>query len=131
MNERPSPVAGLLQRRVCSASASGDVILEFEPSSLLYNDDGVVQGGIVAAMLDLIMGNAIKALHNGRASPVTVEMSTRFFLPVPAGRIEGHGRIVRTGARVTSVEGSLFSEGRLLATGQATKFVRILDGADR
>lgn len=78
---------------------------------------GVVHGGIVAAMLDEILGR-VAMTHDPNHFMVTAKMEVRYRQPVPVGealRLEGilqrdRGRIITAKAWLTLPDGSLAAE---------------------
>ena len=95
--------------------------VEFQAKEEFYNPAGVVQGGILAAMLDDTMWPAVGMLLSPHHHSTAVEMKVSFLRPARAGRIIGEGRVVHKGRSVVFMEGSLSAEdGSLIATATAT-----------
>ena len=85
------------------------------------NSSGLIQGGILAAMLDNAMSRAIgQRLGDGQIIQ-TLEMKTTFVGPAPIGPVIGEGQVVRQGRSIVFLEGRIFSEtGDLLVTSSST-----------
>ena len=85
------------------------------------NSSGLIQGGILAAMLDNVMSRAVaQRLDDGQIIQ-TLEMKTTFIGPAPIGTVIGEGQVVRQGRSIVFLEGRLFSEaGDLLVTASST-----------
>lgn len=130
-------VAVLKSRRHSGATdLLGMEPLEFEPargrSRIAYRADlrftnrvGVVQGGVLAAMLDEAMALATVAMDQFRTVVPTLELKVSFVAPAKPGRFVAEGQVVRKGRSVAFAEGRLFDEtGELVATASTT--VRIV-----
>jgi uncharacterized protein (TIGR00369 family) len=85
------------------------------------NPSGVLQGGMMCAMLDNAAGLAVMcALGPGQIAP-TLEIKSNFMRPGKPGKFIGEGWIRSQAAGVCFVEASLTSEaGQLVATASAT-----------
>jgi uncharacterized protein (TIGR00369 family) len=69
--------------------------------------DGLVHGGIIAAVLDDSMAHALMAIG---LMPVTAEMKVRFKKPINVGEeILFEGKVIRSGRRI--VEASAVGKG--------------------
>ena len=82
--------------------------MEFDGRPEFCNLLGSIQGGILAAMLDLTMSFAALCTMGSRGWVVpTLEMKTNFIAPAQPGTIVGTGALVRKGRSVTFMEGQL------------------------
>jgi molybdopterin converting factor subunit 1 len=117
---RPPAYVDLLGIRPLHAEP-GLVRIEFQATEQLYNPDGVVQGGFLAAMLDESMGPAaFSALGPGHTVP-TLDLNVSFLRPAKAGRLIGEGRVVQAGKTVAFLEGTLTdAEDKVVARATAT-----------
>lgn len=89
---------------------AGLAVLAFEPPARFAQGSGVLQGGIITALLDFAMAFAAHAkLGEEPRSFATVSMNVHFLRPAPPARYLAHGRIVRAGRRL------LFAEAELIA----------------
>jgi len=113
----PPATAQLLGAELVSESPSdGTIEMAFNPNASMLNPAGVVQGGIVAAMLDDTMGPALISLTGGKVMPSSVDLNVSFIRPVKPGRVIAKGRVVNRGRSIVFLEAELFdSDGRLLA----------------
>jgi uncharacterized protein (TIGR00369 family) len=89
------------------------------------NPAGVIQGGLLAGMLDDTLGPALVAtLSEGEWAPTT-DLHVQVLSPAQPGRLIGRGRVVRRGGQVAFLAGELCDEhGNLLATATATASIR-------
>jgi uncharacterized protein (TIGR00369 family) len=126
-------VAVLKSRRHSGATdLLGMEPLEFDPargrSRIAYdggarftNRAGVVQGGVLAAMLDEGMALAAVAMDEFRTVVPTLELKVSFLAPAKPGRFVAEGQVLRKGRSVAFAEGRLFdSAGALVATASTT-----------
>lgn len=91
------------------------------------NSYGMAHGGLIAALVDMASGVALRTL---KVRVVTVETTVNIFLPVAlAGRLTADGRLVHEGHKllhaevdVTNDEGVLVAKGRTVfyITGEDT-----------
>ena len=86
------------------------------------NTAGNVQGGILAAFADSVLGAAVSAHLPADRYPALAEMKISIFRPAPAGaELTGRGRVVKPGKRVLFSEAEVTDEdGRLIAKASGT-----------
>lgn len=114
------PVLGLLGWKVLEVEP-GRVRAGFQGQGQFFNPVGLVQGGILAAMLDGVMGAAAVSTLTAEENITTLEMKVSFMRPCQAGPLMAEGRVVHRGRSVIFTEGSLTAEdGSLVATATAT-----------
>lgn len=118
----PPPSACLLGWRFVGLDeAAGTLSCAFEATEAFLNPAGVIQGGILAAMLDEAMGPVAAAVTGGAIFAMTLEMKVSYLRPARVGPIFGEGRIVQKGREILFLEGRLTDvDGRLLASATAT-----------
>jgi uncharacterized protein (TIGR00369 family) len=123
----PKPsVAVLLGWEVVTVDPeAGTIELEFTATDGFLNPVGVVQGGMLAAMLDDTLGPALVAtLGPGQFAPTT-DLHVQFLRPAHPGRLVGRGRVVRRGRQIAFLAGELVDEsGAIVATAVATAQIR-------
>lgn len=91
-----------------------------------YNPSGFVQGGMLTAMLDAVMGAAAVSLLGAAEQIMTLEMKVSYMQPVRDVTLMGEGSVVHRGGSVLFMEGALTAEdGSLVATATATGRVRL------
>ncbi|MGC8778647.1 MAG: PaaI family thioesterase, partial [Candidatus Caldatribacteriaceae bacterium] len=90
--------------------------------------DGVVHGGMVAALLDEVMSHAVKA--TGEIA-VTGTMEVKFLRPCRTGEfITLRGRVVEKKNRLLEAQGEIFQAGEVVAEGKGI-FVIPREGVKR
>lgn len=103
-------------RLIDQDAARGWVKVGFEGAPEFLNPAGFVQGGLLAAMLDDVMGPAALVMTHGRLYTVTITMSLTYLAPARAGPLIGEGQVVSLGKTIAALEGRLFAaDGREVA----------------
>jgi uncharacterized protein (TIGR00369 family) len=107
------------------AATEGEVQVAVQADETHRNLQGLVHGGLVAALADTACGLAVRtAVEPGRRH-VTVQLNVHYLAAARPGRILAHGRAVRVGGTLAYAEASVTDEtGTLVAKGQATLDVR-------
>ena len=121
------PIAHFLGGRLESHDPQAGVLRVSFPTKPEYaNPGGAVMGGIVAAFLDDVMGPLIVAATGGAKFPVTLDLHTTYFKPVPIGpRAVVEARIDRVGGSAVFTTASISSEsGAVLARAVQTAMLR-------
>ncbi len=123
--QKPSVAVLLGWELVTVDPDAGTIELEFTATDRFLNPVGVVQGGMLAAMLDDTLGPALVAtLGPGQFAPTT-DLHVQFLRPALPGRLIGRGRVVRRGKQVAFLAGELLDEsGAVVATAVATAQIR-------
>lgn len=94
----------------------------------LCNSAGNLQGGIVAAFADAVLGGLCATQLPEEKYPALAEMKISFLRPAPAGTtITGTGRLLKAGARLMFAEVEVTGEdGRLIAKVSGTELAASL-----
>lgn len=89
----------------------------------LCNSAGNLQGGVMAAFADAVLGGAAAAHLPEQHYPALAEMKLSIFRPAPAGtKLTGTGTILKRGKRVLFAEAEITDAGgRLIAKASATE----------
>jgi uncharacterized protein (TIGR00369 family) len=122
----PPPAATLLGWELIAVDPeAGTIEVAFTADERFVNPVGVIQGGLLAAMLDDTLGPALVAtLGEGEWAPTT-DLHVQFLAPARPGRLVGRGRVVRRGGGIAFLAGELLREdGTTVATAVATASVR-------
>jgi len=122
----PPPAGTLLGWQLVAVDTdAGTIEVSFTATEQFLNPVGVVQGGLLAAMLDDTLGPALVAtLGPGEFAPTT-DLHVQFLRPVRPGRLVGRGRIVRRGRDIAFLAGELLDDtGTMVATATATAQIR-------
>ena len=91
--------------------------VEIQPSQL--NADGIVHGGVLPAIADGAMGNALRTLYGRSAQVLTAELHLHYLRPVTNGVLIAEGKVVRSGRRLSFGEVEIRNEssGKAVAKG--------------
>jgi uncharacterized protein (TIGR00369 family) len=100
-----------------------EISLRWKVPRELCNSAGNLQGGILAAFADALLGGATSAHLPESEYPALAEMKISIFRPAVAGTtITGTGRVLKKGRRVLFAEAELFSQdGKLIAKASGTE----------
>ncbi len=118
-----NPIATLLGADPLACDpVAGRITIAFEAKSEFCNLLGNVQGGMLAAMLDLVMSFSVLCTMGGPGYVVpTIDMNTHFLSPAKPGRIVGEGGVVKKGRSIAFMEGRLLdAQGALLSIATAS-----------
>ncbi len=118
-----NPIATLLGAEPLACDpVAGRITIAFEAKPEFCNLLGNVQGGMLTAMLDMVMSFSVLCTMGGPGHVVpTIDMNTHFLSPAKPGRIIGEGAAVKKGRSIAFMEGRLRDrDGRLLTTATAS-----------
>ena len=89
----------------------------------LCNSVGDLQGGVMAAFVDAVLGVAAAGHLPDDRFPALADMHLSLLRPAPAGmNLTGRGRILKAGRRVLFAEAEVFDDdGRLIAKASGTE----------
>jgi len=115
-----NPLAAALNGELLAADGQGQVTLAFEPGAQFLQGAQVLQGGVVATMLDFALAFAgLVCLPEGGAFG-TVNLNVNMMKPALAGRYLATGRVVRMGKSMIFGSAELCRDGGdLVATATA------------
>jgi uncharacterized protein (TIGR00369 family) len=99
----------------------GTAVLAFTPPGRFVQGAGVLQGGIIATLLDFAMAFAAHArLAREDRAFSTATLTVTLLRPAPPARYLAHGRIVRAGGKLLFAEAELtFESGESVARASA------------
>jgi uncharacterized protein (TIGR00369 family) len=120
-----APIAALVGLSIAEV-ADGRVVMRLTPAEYHYNPIGTMHGGILATLLDSVMGCAVHTtLPQGRGY-TSLEIKVNYVRAVTSdsGELSAEGRIVHAGRRSAVAEGTVRDvKGRLCATASTTCLV--------
>lgn len=131
--KRPLPaVLGLLGWQLLEAEP-GRIRVTFQGKPDFCNPVSLVQGGILVAMLDGVMGAAAVSLLGPDESITTLDMNISFMQPVRDVKLIAEGRVVQRGGATVFMSGTLtLEDGSLVANAIATgRVARFAEAATR
>lgn len=121
------PIGKLLDARLeFHDAAAGILRVSYATKPEYANPGGAVMGGILASFLDDCMGPLIAAATGGEKFPVTLDLHTTYFKPVPIGpRALVEARIDRMGGSAVFTTAQITSEqGEVLVRAIQTAMLR-------
>jgi uncharacterized protein (TIGR00369 family) len=116
------PVSKLLGWRLIDLKPEeGMIRVAFEGRQEFCNPSGLIQGGILSAMLDDTMGPAAFIMSGGKLYTPTITMTVNFISPGKVGAFDCEAKVVQMGKTVVFVEAKLMDDaGTLVATATST-----------
>ena len=127
------PLLRLLQFNLVSVER-GRVVFTCQPDESTYNGIGVVQGGVVCALLDEAVGAAVhSALPQGKGL-ASIEIKVNYLRAVrqSSGLLTATGTVVKSGSRVAFSEGTVTdASGALVATASSSLVIFDLANQER
>lgn len=104
--------------RLAFEEEDGVLCAEFRPTDLHVGYDGIVHGGILAAVLDDAMANL---LYRRGHRALTARMEVRYHAPArPGDLLRVRGWIAHDGGRLITTEGEIVRGQRRLCWARAT-----------
>lgn len=82
----------------------GRVVLRVEIHDQHLNADGIVHGGVLPAIADGAMGNALRTVKGANGQVFTAEINLQFLRPVTGGTLLAEGTVVQSGRRLSFAE---------------------------
>ena len=97
----------------------GRAVLRVAIQASQLNADGIVHGGVLPAIADGAMGNALRTLYGAAAQVLTAEIHLHYLRPVTGGSLLAEGRVVQSGRRLSFAEVEMRDEanGKPVARG--------------
>lgn len=114
-----NPFARLLDARVLVFDrAAGRLEMDFRPGTDFLQGNGVIQGGVVSAMMDFGLGLCVYTRLPPGRNIATVSLTVSFLRPALPGLMRVEATLDRVGRSAAFSHGSLQDgEGRVVATG--------------
>ena len=114
------PVLTLLGSRIDAVDATeGTLSASYEAQPGFRNPAGTVQGGMLSAMLDDLTASLVDATLAAGQGVATLNLNVSFLRPAQAGTLQGQARMLRRGRDVCHVMGTLWQDGKEVATAVA------------
>ena len=100
-----------------------EIVLHWTVPEEYVNSVGNLQGGILAAFADAVLGGATSAHLPADRYPALAEMKISIFRPAPAGtRLTGRGYVIKAGKRVLFAEAEITDpDGQPIAKASGTE----------
>lgn len=98
----------------------GRALVELTVSDKHLNPSGTVQGGVLAALVDIAMADAVRSLIGGDDVPATSQLTVTYLRPGQPGRLTVTARVRQQGEHLTVCEAGIEQDGRALVHALAT-----------
>ena len=118
-------MAKLLAYRI-ERVASGDVELSYEPLEDHMNLLSTIHGGVLASLLDTVMGCALMTMLEAGEQHTIIDLHTKFIRPVTlgSGPLKICGAVDHRGRRQCTMSGKIITpDKKLCATGISTAMI--------
>jgi uncharacterized protein (TIGR00369 family) len=111
------PVLTLLGSQVDAVdAAAGTLSARYQAQPDFRNPAGSVQGGMLSAMLDDLTASLVDATLVTGQGVATLNLNVSFLRPAQVGTLQGEARLLRRGLEVCHVLGTLWQDGKEVAT---------------
>ena len=102
-------------------ATNGEVRLGWQARSEHRNLQGLVHGGVLATLVDIAMGLAVRSVVGPSRRHVTIDLTVRYLRPASPGPIEAVGTTLRVGSQIAFAEGGVAdASGRTLVRASGT-----------
>ncbi|CAA9360639.1 MAG: uncharacterized domain 1 [uncultured Nocardioidaceae bacterium] len=109
-------LVGLLEE----SADDGRSRLVLEAAERHLNPAGTVHGGVLASLVDMAMGDAVRSLTGDSDVPATSQLTVTYLRPGGPGRLEVTAKVRKQGEHLTVCEADVEQEGRALVHALAT-----------
>lgn len=121
----PPPVGSLIGVNGFTAE-KGRVTMGFDPAEFHYNALGSVHGGIIATVIDMVLGSAVHStLKAGQGfTTLTLELKYHRAVTAKSGRLTAIAEVVTRGREIVTAEAKLIDKNdRLFANATSTLMI--------
>ena len=105
-------------------SAQGVVKASFVADDTFTNSIGNIQGGILTAMLDDLMGYALGITLPTTEFAPTANLNVSFIRPVAVGQLHGEGRVLKKDGDIYFLAAKLFNDNEAIVASATAKAKR-------
>ena len=129
----PEPTLSRVLGIRCVAVSDGEVSAELMPHEDLENMGGTIHGGVLAALLDTVMGAALHTRLSAGQKFATIDLKVNYLRPLSraSGVMRGTGRIINAGRRIAYVEGEIRDSSAALAVHAVGNFALFIEDSRR
>jgi uncharacterized protein (TIGR00369 family) len=122
----PPPPVGSLIGVGALVAEKGKVSCDFDPAEFHYNALGTVHGGVIATVIDIVMGSAVHStLKAGQSfTTLTLELKYHRAVTTKSGRLIATAEVVTKGRDIVTAEAKLVDKNdRLFAAATSTLMI--------
>jgi uncharacterized protein (TIGR00369 family) len=125
----PEPTLSRVLGIRCVAVSEGEVGAELMPREDLENGGGTIHGGMLAALLDTVMGAALQTRLSAGEKFATIDLKVTYLRPLShaSGVMRGTGRVINAGRRIAYVEGEIRDSSATLAVHAVGNFALLTE----
>jgi uncharacterized protein (TIGR00369 family) len=98
----------------------GRASLSLEAGDRHLNPAGAVHGGVLASMVDMAMGHAVRSSTGESDVPTTSQLTLTYLRPGTPGRITVHAAVSKQGDHLTVCQADVEQDGKGLVHALAT-----------
>lgn len=97
----------------------GSAVIEMTVQNHLLNAIGILQGGVSAALLDAVLGLAVRTVE--KRVTVTVNLNVSYIKPARhERRLRANGKLLSLGETIATSQAEVWDDTRLIAHGTGT-----------
>ena len=98
----------------------GHAQLRLDASDEHLNEAGAVHGGVIASLVDMAMGEAVRSRTADDESPATSQLTVTYLRPGKPGRLVVSAEVRKQGESLTVCEADVEQDGTAVAHALAT-----------
>ncbi len=123
MNDRLTGLPAFLGLRITEVSA-GRLRAEIEVTEALHTPFGNLHGGVIAALVDHVLGSVLYPVIEPGAWAATTEFKLNYLAPVTTGALVADAEIVSMTRSTAVVRIEVANEARTVALAQGTVLIK-------
>lgn len=104
---------------------SGVATLAMEVRAELKQNNGVVHGGAIAALIDTAAAFAVISVLSVDERATTVDLTVNYLRPLRSGRTRAFAKVVKAGRRVLAVSVEMTDEAGKVAATALTTYIKV------
>ncbi len=107
----------------------GHAQMQLKVKRELTQSAGSAHGGVMASMIDSVVGIALYTMLTSEDHITTIELKVNFIAPAKPGMLKAHGRIISKGKRIAVGDADVRDDrGTLIAKGLVTYMIMANQG---
>ena len=108
-----------------SSAEEGRAVVRMQAEDWHLNDSGTVHGGVISALIDVSMAEALNTMTEEGEQPFTIQITVNYMKPGEVGMLTSTAQVRKGGEQITIVEAEVVQgeengEVIALATGTYT-----------
>jgi len=108
-----------------SSAKEGRAVVRMQAEDWHLNDSGTVHGGVISALIDVSMAEALNTMTEEGEQPFTIQITVNYMKPGELGMLTSTAQVRKGGEQITIVEAEVVqgeenAEVIALATGTYT-----------